>query len=105
MQLVEDPHALSFLHVVDVAADCGNVSGELDPERPRELERPAREVLPQVDVEVVERARAHAHEHLVVGRDGVGDLVEPEHVPAAVLVEANGPHRPKPMARSRIAWR
>ena len=44
------------------------------------------------DVEVVERRRAEPDEHLARAGHRVGDLLDPQHLGAAVLVDTGGEH-------------
>jgi hypothetical protein len=90
--LVQNPDALSLRETSHLRADGRDVARELEPQRPGQRDRPARDVLAQVDIEMVEGARAHTDEDVVVTRDRVGDVVEAEHVAPAVLVEANCLH-------------
>ena len=55
--------------------------------------RDGREALADPDVEMVERRGAEADEYLAVAGDGVGRLLEHEHLGAAVLVDPNRAHR------------
>src|SRR5581483_8086346 len=50
------------------------------------------QALADPDVEVVQRGGAQADEHLARPRDGVGRLLEHEHLGAAVLVDPNRTH-------------
>src|SRR5581483_4029331 len=54
--------------------------------------RHRRKPLADPDVEVVERRRAHADEHLARPRDGIGRLLEHEHLRSSVLVDTDCAH-------------
>ena len=54
--------------------------------------RHRREPLAHPDVEVVERRRREADEHLALARLGVGHVLVPEHLGAAVLVDPDRLH-------------
>ena len=53
---------------------------------------PARFPLARPEVEVVQRARAHAHQGLARPRDRIGDLLVAEDLGPTVLVDEDGLH-------------
>ena len=73
-------------------ADSDDVAGDLEAERVRQRDRQPGGAVPHVDVDVVDRARAHAEERLPRAGLGVRHLLVPEHLGRPVLVEADRVH-------------
>ena len=96
-----DGDAVTDLPALDALADRGDPPDRLDAERVRELDREARDALAHVDVEVVERRGGDVHDDLARARCGVGELLDPEHVGVAELVEDDGLHGFAPSFRTR----
>ncbi len=98
-----DPVAL--LPALHPAPDRLDLTGDLDPERVRELDREAGDAFADVDVEVVQRGRPDPDRNLPGPRDRVVDLLEPQDVQAAELVRTVplSRHRP-PVRRTRPAF-
>src|SRR5439155_792546 len=79
-----------------VGTDLGDVAGDVaaGPEGERGLER--RDPLAHEDVQVVQRAGADADEHLSGSRLRVGDVLKPELLGTAELVEGERLHFDSP---------
>ncbi len=76
----------------DPFTDLHDLARDLDPEDVRERDREARNALSDVDVEVVERARPIANEHLARPRPRVVDLLDAQDVRMAELAKKHGSH-------------
>src|SRR5438132_3396016 len=85
-------HTRSHPETGHVGTDLGDVAGDVaaGPEGERGLER--RDPLAHEDVQVVQRAGADADEHLSGSRLRVGDVLKPELLGTAELVEGERLH-------------
>ena len=84
-------HAASAHHVGRLRGDHFARDVTARDVRHRELHVGKTAALP--DVEMIQRARAHADEHVARFELGLGSIFEAQHVGTAVLVETNGFHR------------
>src|SRR5205085_4835879 len=89
-------HTLADLHGGHGGANLDHVARDVTagPEGQGRLER--RDALAHEEIEVIQRARLHADEHLVRRDLRIGDVVVPELVGTAELVEREGLHLSKP---------
>src|SRR5262249_26370486 len=87
---------------LDAGPDRLDRSDRLQAGRVRQGEREPREVLPDVDVDVVEAACGHAYDHFTPTRLGVRRVLVAKCFCAAELVEANRLHESRDLPSSWI---
>src|SRR5262249_39510701 len=87
-----DEHALSWRPAADTGTGRVDVAHAVAAGDARQLDADARQAAAAEDVEVVERAGAHAHAHLARSGRRVREVAVAQHLRTAVLLEEDGLH-------------
>ncbi len=83
-------HALPGLESADVLAHLDDLARDVAAENVRQLH--SRQPLAHPDIEMIQRTRAHAHQHLILARLRIGHIFVSQNFRPAELMNADGFH-------------
>jgi hypothetical protein len=85
-----EQNARSTLDALDIAANFSDVSGDVTAVDMRQLD--SWQSLSNPEVQMIQRARANTHQHLILARTHVGNVLILENLRPAELVETDSFH-------------